>query len=105
MASRLRTHYNPRASTTSARIGAGYCNVCHYEGRGTNGFADSATFVHRIHAGKDLTNVTTGTATTGYQAANPYIGVGPHTVTSAAAPVHLHGSPALLGSTRSTASW
>jgi OmcA/MtrC family decaheme c-type cytochrome len=62
---------------SGARIGAEYCNVCHYEGRGTNGFADSATFVHRIHAGKDLTKVTSGTATSGYKAANPYTGGSP----------------------------
>ena len=81
---------------SSARIGAGYCNVCHYEGRGTNGFADSATFVHRIHAGKDLTKVTTGASTTGYKAINPYVASGyPHLVLRRGS-LHLHGPPALL---------
>jgi len=52
---------------SGARISGPYCNVCHYEGRGTNGFADSATFAHRIHNGKELTHVSTGSVTTGYQ--------------------------------------
>jgi OmcA/MtrC family decaheme c-type cytochrome len=48
---------------SSARIAADYCNVCHYPGRGTPaGAADSATFVHRIHIGNDLTGQTAGTA-------------------------------------------
>ena len=44
-------------TTTSAafhgggRVAAGMCNVCHNPGRTTNPFANSASFVHRIHHG------------------------------------------------------
>jgi OmcA/MtrC family decaheme c-type cytochrome len=69
---------------SAARIGANYCNVCHYEGRGTYGFADSATFIHRIHAGKDLTKVTSGPKTTGYQAPSPFVGGTPVACSTAA---------------------
>jgi OmcA/MtrC family decaheme c-type cytochrome len=71
------TNTNTGEFHSGARISGPYCNICHYEGRGTSGFADSAAFVHRVHAGMELTKATSGTFTTGYQAKNPYTGVGP----------------------------
>lgn len=65
----------------AARISGPYCAICHYDGRGsgqwvgvdiaaaqTGGGADSAVFVHRLHAAEEmLTKVTTGTQTVGMQ--------------------------------------
>src|ERR1043165_7368813 len=36
------------------RVNAGMCNVCHNPGRTSNPFADSATFIHRIHNGENV---------------------------------------------------
>jgi OmcA/MtrC family decaheme c-type cytochrome len=63
---------------SSARVGAAYCNICHYEGRGTGGFADSATFIHRIHGAGTLTyDVASVAKTTGYKAGNPFLVTAP----------------------------
>jgi OmcA/MtrC family decaheme c-type cytochrome len=50
----------------AARVSGPYCAVCHYEGRGTGGAADSAVFVHRIHASEQILRIVqAGTSTTG----------------------------------------
>lgn len=54
-------HAKFRAESTSSdafhgggRVAAGMCNVCHNPARVSNPLADSASFVHRIHNGRDV---------------------------------------------------
>ena len=63
---------------SGARIAGTYCNICHYDQRGssaafaggatvTTGNAEARNFVHRIHFAEKLTQITSGTQTKGYQ--------------------------------------
>jgi OmcA/MtrC family decaheme c-type cytochrome len=54
-------HARFKAETTSSaafhgggRVDAGMCNVCHNPGRTTNPSADSSSFIHRIHNGRNV---------------------------------------------------